>query len=552
MNSKKIKILLKNKKFLIVFVLICLVVSYFVFKLFFSDKPVVSYTTVKIEKGTLISNVSSSGQVVSLDQTDVKSKTSGTIVYKNLKNGTKVNKGDLLLQLDTSEAQKDVWNAEIALKNATLSSKDLAKESNDNLATVQNNILNTLSTNYKDLATYFPNIDSMFTTSSYSSSDNNDVDYYLRLVRFVNNNSNNSIDLSYWDITAEEKYLDIKSKYENIQTNAWFLNNNSSKEKIENALNQAYDNNKELLDFTRQTLSLIQKYQYIVATNNIIAPIPSTTTTSQIGYLTSLNSVLVTNTNSLNTLKTTLNTANDTDNKLAVNLETQDLTIRQKELELASFKNDLNDHFIYAPFSGVLTAINESLKINDEISSNTSLATIVTNEQIAEITLNEIDVAKVKIDQKANITFDALSDLNITGTVIEVDDIGTNDQGVVSYGVKISFDNQDERVKPGMSLSANIITDIKTDTYIINSSAVKEDDNGYYIEILNDDNSISQKVVTIGISSDTQTEILSGVDENDNIILKTSNSTSRNTTNSNNNNGFNIPGMGGGGGMPMP
>ncbi|HRZ29719.1 MAG TPA: HlyD family efflux transporter periplasmic adaptor subunit [Candidatus Paceibacterota bacterium] len=108
MNSKKIKILLKNKKFLIVFVLICLVVSYFVFKLFFSDKPVVSYTTVKIEKGTLISNVSSSGQVVSLDQTDVKSKTSGTIVYKNLKNGTKVNKGDLLLQLDTSEAQKDV------------------------------------------------------------------------------------------------------------------------------------------------------------------------------------------------------------------------------------------------------------------------------------------------------------------------------------------------------------------------------------------------------------------------------------------------------------
>ena len=104
----------------------------------------------------------------------------------------------MLLQLDNVEAQKEVWNAKIALENAKLSSKDLAKESNDSLKTIANNILNAINTNYKDLATHFPNIDNMFTESSYNSADDeNDVDYYLRLVKFIQKNNNIDIDLSY-------------------------------------------------------------------------------------------------------------------------------------------------------------------------------------------------------------------------------------------------------------------------------------------------------------------------------------------------------------------
>ena len=544
MNFRKIKSLLRNKKFLIILTIFILIFSYFLFKFTTSKKQSTSYTTSKVEQGTLINTISGSGQVVSLDQIDIKSKISGEVVYLNLKNGKKVNKGDLLLQLDTVEAQKDVWNAKIALENAKLSSKDLTKESNDNIHTVYLNILNALTTNYKDISNNFPQIQSMFVSSSYGSNDedNNDIDYYLRLVKFIQKNENSDIDLSYWVKTAEQQYLDLKSKYELVQTKAGFLNNSSLDTDIENALLQSYENNQLLLDLTRQTLSLVQKYQYLISTRNISTPISSTTTNTQLNYLTNLNTVLVSNTNALNTLKTTLETTKDTAKKVDVNSETQELTIRQKELDLTTANTNLNNHFVYTPFSGVLTSINSQLKIGDEISNSTSISTIVTNQQIAEITLNEVDIAKVKIDQQVNITFDAISDLTLTGKVIEVDSIGSTEQGVVTYGVKISFDQQDSKVKAGMSLTANIITDVKTDVYIINSSAIKEDENGNYVEILNSDNTISNKYITLGISNDTQTEVIDGIGINDNIIIKTTTS-SKNTKNSTNS--FSMPGMGG-------
>lgn len=531
MNLQKIKKILKNKKILVILILIVVLSTYFIFKSMTGKQNKTVYTTATITKGTLISSISGSGQVVSLEELAIKTKISGEVSYLNLKNGQKVNRGDLLLQLDNVEAQKEVWNAKIALENAKLSSKDLAKESNDSLKTIANNILNAINTNYKDLATHFPNIDNMFTESSYNSADDeNDVDYYLRLVKFIQKNNNIDIDLSYWTKTAEAQYEDLKGEYEIVQTKSWFLNNQSSINEVKKALDESYENNKKLLDFTRQTISLTKKYQYILTTNNIISPIPTAVTNTQVDYLTNLNSVLVANTNALNALKGSLDDALDSDKKVGVSSETQDLTIREKELDLKTANTNFNNHFVYAPFSGILTSVNDQIKIGDEIANGTELATIVTNQQIAEITLNEVDVAKVKIGQKANITFDAIPDLTLTGKVIEVDEIGTIDQGVVTYGVKIEFDSQNDQIKQGMSLSANIITDIKTDTYLINNSAIKEQNNTYYVEVLNADQTITQKTVIIGATDDMQTEIISGIDEKDNVVIKSTNGNTAKTT----------------------
>jgi RND family efflux transporter MFP subunit len=290
-------------------------------------------------------------------------------------------------------------------------------------------------------------------------------------------------------------------------------------------------------------LNLTQKYQYLISTENISTPISASTTTIQISKLSDLNTSLVSHVNDLNNIKATLETVKDTSKKVGVNTDSQNLTVQQKEYDLKVAKDALNDCYILAPFSGIITSTNTQLKINDQISASTTLASIVTNQQIAEITLNEVDVAKVKIGQKANITFDALSDLTLTGSVIEIDEIGTVTQGVVTYNVHISFDQQDIRIKQGMSLSANIITDIKTDIYLISGNAVKEDNNGTYVEVLKDDKTTEKKYITTGLSNDTQTEIIDGLSESDNIIIKLSTTnTNKQTTQSNT---FGIPGMGG-------
>lgn len=188
------------------------------------------------------------------------------------------------------------------------------------------------------------------------------------------------------------------------------------------------------------------------------------------------------------------------------------------------------------------------MKKGDPVSASTILATLVTKQKIAEISLNEVDITKIKVGQKTTLTFDAIPDLTITGQVAEIDTVGTVTQGVVTYAVKISFDTQDDRVKPGMSISASIITDIKQDALLAPNSAVKQQGDAAYVEIFaGETQAPRQQTVQTGLSNDTMTEITSGLNEGDRVVTQTiTQTTSQSQTQQNT--GLRIPGITGGGG----
>jgi HlyD family secretion protein len=194
------------------------------------------------------------------------------------------------------------------------------------------------------------------------------------------------------------------------------------------------------------------------------------------------------------------------------------LAIQQKENDLTTAQQNLNDYSIKAPFAGLISVVNVSK--GDEVSGSTVIAQLITQQKIAEITLNEIDTASVKVGQKATLAFDAVKDLSITGEVVEIDTIGTVNQGVVSFTIKIAFDVQDERVKPGMSVSANIITQSKADVWQVPLNAIKTQGDSSYVEVLVN-NQPQQKTVTTGISNDSMIEIINGLTENDEVITQT-------------------------------
>ncbi len=198
------------------------------------------------------------------------------------------------------------------------------------------------------------------------------------------------------------------------------------------------------------------------------------------------------------------------------------IALQQKEETWLSAQQDLADYYIRAPFAGIIADL--AVKKGELVSSN-AVATLITDQKIAEITLNEIDIAKVKVGQKASLNFDAVEDLSITGEVVEIDTLGTVSQGVVSYNVKIAFDVQDERIKPGMSVSVNIITESKPSVLLAPINAVKTMGTGSYVEILVDGQP-QRKTVTAGLSSDTMIEIVEGLEEGEKIITQTTSSNS--------------------------
>lgn len=182
---------------------------------------------------------------------------------------------------------------------------------------------------------------------------------------------------------------------------------------------------------------------------------------------------------------------------------------------------------IVAPQAGVITDITvvSGMQIAAPTSTTTvssqTIASIKTDgNPIVSVSLSELDAVKVKAGQKATVTFDALPNQTFTGKVVGVNTAGTINSGVTTYPATIVLDSQNDSILSNMSASADIITDIRPDVLLVPSSAVSTNANGSTVKVLESNKPVIVNV-TVGESSDTETEITSGLSEGQTIITGT-------------------------------
>lgn len=219
--------------------------------------------------------------------------------------------------------------------------------------------------------------------------------------------------------------------------------------------------------------------------------------------------------------------------------QTEEVNVQQKQLSLSDAQSDLEDYYIRAPFDGIVTGL--SVEVGDSVSQDDIIASVITKEMYAEISLNEVDAAKVQAGNKVTLTFDALPELSITGEISKIDTIGEVVQNVVSYDAEVSFEATSEFLKPGMSVDAEIAIDFRKDVLQISSSAIKTaDDGSSYVQLMSTANAqtgrageesvrqfkVIRQTVETGLTDDVVTEVTSGLEEGDIIITKMSTATS--------------------------
>lgn len=228
--------------------------------------------------------------------------------------------------------------------------------------------------------------------------------------------------------------------------------------------------------------------------------------------------------------------------------------------------NNYNANVITVPFDGQIATV--PVQTGDQVSAGTIVATLITTQKVAQITLNELDAAKVQVGQQVTLTFDAIPNFTIAGTVAEVDTVGSVSQGVVNYGVQIAFSTQDPRVKSGMSVTAQIITASEANALVVPNAAVKTVGGQSYVQVVDPKTIISQtatggdilsapptrQAVVAGLSSGTYTEITSGLSAGQLVVTQTVSSAAQSTSASTAaGSSLRIPGLttgaGGGGGF---
>ena len=182
-------------------------------------------------------------------------------------------------------------------------------------------------------------------------------------------------------------------------------------------------------------------------------------------------------------------------------------------------------------------------------SSSSAPVTIVPGKPlVATLAVNEVDLPSLKVGQRADLEFDALPDLAMTGKVTDIADSGTVSSGVVTFDVTVKLDVVNKKLKPGMTVAATIVTDVARDALLVSNSAVKTDTNdASYVLVLNPGGTTTKQVtVEPGLSNDTQTQIVSGLAEGQEVVTATSDASAGSGSNSDSGGGGFGAMMGGG------
>lgn len=562
---------LRRKKTALVILVILVVAGYFGYKKYFVAAAPVKYITAKVERQTLVSAVSGSGQVSATNQVDIKAKASGDLISLPIVAGQKVKTGQLLAQINAKEALKSVRDAQMNYDSAKLSLDKITQptdaltilQAENSLAQAQQNLqqsqsdlvkayddgFNNTANAYLDLPGVITGLQKILFGTDFDSSMWN-LDWYAYQATTLKPNDYSKI-MSLRD-SARYSYDVARKGYETSFDSYKNSSRLSDIAIIEKNISATYDTTKLIAEAVKNGKNFIDVVQDAMQQANTKYPIPTNLTTHQTSldsytsktnsHLSSLLNIKQTIVNAQNTIESSKRTIAEKIANLdnlrsgadALDIKSQQISLQQRANSLQDAREKLADYSVRALFDGEIAKV--GVKAKDEVSAGTVVATLITDQKTAVLSLNEVDVTKVKTGQRATITFDAIDDLTLTGVVSSVDAIGTVSQGVVSYNVQVVFDVQDERVKPGMSVSVNIILDTVPDVLAVASAAIKTDANGSYIEQLVN-NVVTKKSVVIGKSNDTMTEIVSGLTEGEEIITQkittggaTSSNSSKNTT----------------------
>jgi HlyD family secretion protein len=513
-----------------------------------------SYILGTVTQGTVVASVSESGQVSASNQLNVQPQVSGTITWVGVSPGDKVAAGQALATIDNTTAKQAVDSAQASLKTAELQfQQDQAQApftyqtdlnnlqtDKDNLATAYVNTFNAISNAYLDL----PNVmtgtnDTLYGYELDKAGEQWNVDVLTNMFQ-----NDDRVTIKPFATVAETDYQTAVSAYKPSLADYQGLTRTASPQAVGKMLTESITTETAVAQALQSDLNFYGKVTNLAGTDNL--KLSSTVTTLQ----TNATNYLATVNNDLNSLLAEQKTL-DTDNQAITNdqnaitlfqvgnttagdnpisLQVEASNIAQQKQNLQNLENTLAEYTVVAPFSGTIAAVSAQVGA----SSGSGVATEITNDQIATLSLNEVDAAKIKLGDKVTLTFDAITDLTLTGSVAEIDPVGTVSQGVVSYNVKVDFTSQDSRIKTGMTVNAAIQTDVHQNVLVVPSSAVKTQNSQSYVlafspalsgatssSPVTSATTPSQIPVVTGISDDTNVEITSGLTEGEQIVVKT-------------------------------
>lgn len=513
----------------------------------------VQYEFVTVKKDKLVQEVDVTGRVSAAESVDLAFEQGGRISFLNIKVGDKVEKNSDLARLDSAELSASLAKASAALDMEKVRLSELQKGPRAEEISISENKVSQAKQTVIDAETNLKNVKSSSETSLTNVyADTVDVinDAYSKSDDAVNKQIEGvftgtltvSPQLSYITSNSQAEY-DSETGMVNSQNALVDLTNILSRN-----LNEGFEYDKALSE-TKTKLILIRDFlnrigDTLNVSNSLSASALSTYRTSLNTARTNINTALTnintqeqailtqkqSNTTSLSSAETSVNDAKQAltiaENQLALlkagstsdEIASQQTKIKQAEAGVAGILAQLSNMVLRAPISGVITEVN--IKRGEIVGMNTKAVSLISESEFEiKADVPEADIAKVSVGDVASVTLDAYGeDTYFNASVVSIDPAETIIEGVPNYQVTLQFNEQDARIKSGMTANVTMRTEEKDSVIAIPQRAITVRDNDKIVSIL--EGEIAKEVVVkTGVrDSFGNIEIIEGLSEGQKVI----------------------------------
>ena len=251
---------------------------------------------------------------------------------------------------------------------------------------------------------------------------------------------------------------------------------------------------------------------------------------SSYNRLSKLYTQKATSLDSVNTAKSTLDNAK-------AEMEAIEANIKQAEIEVNTAETNVGYTKITAPMDG--TVISVPVSEGQTVNANQTTPTIVTIADLSQMKIkpeiSEGDITKVKAGQEVSFTIlsdsqtvyhsviDSVDPANTTtsdsSSTSSLSSSSSSTTSAIYYYANVLIDNPDRTLRIGMTTENNIKIANAKDVLLVSNMAIQKRDGKSFVNVLNDKNQPEPREVEIGVQNDFKTEIKSGLNEGEKVIV---------------------------------
>jgi HlyD family secretion protein len=432
--------------------------------------------TAQVTKGDIEVSLSGSGTVESASTSDVMSNVQGKIIKGYKKTGDEIKKGDLLYEIDDTDAKLEIQKIQNSIDQQQLSESNTSKNfSNLTITAPFSGKVTGLSAVKGDNVNNGMTLFTITDTSKLKLT----VPLSTTYIPYVKVGQNARVNLQQFTDTIDGIVTEIDDNThtapsggmvkdvvitvnnpgtltEDSTASADIKLSNGTEVSVKDELKFSYANKQTVKAKSQGTLSEVnvKENQYVKKGDTLIR------------------------------------VEND---DLQLTSQTNSLKMQDLQNQLTAAEKQLEDYKIYSSIDGTVTEVNYST--GDSVKSGDTLISIRDfNQMQFTIPIDELDIPKIKVGQEAAITIDALPETSqkpLTGEVIYKAMEGTSTNGVATYDVTIKI-NETENLLAGMNANASIILNKAQNVSVVPLEAVTKMGDRSFVRVMGTDDAGQQ------------------------------------------------------------